>query len=148
MTDETAELKAQISALQQRMEELERKAKPSAPFVSDYVPPSPNRHLDRLSMPPSAMADMVAAVPDRMVADIVRDLRSIGTLSPAVSNAGAPKLRGTGWRDATPLGPPPGVAQADKLMDAADKADRVELAQRLAKLELARRAAKKEPNAA
>jgi len=143
MTDETAELKAQISALQQRMEELERKAKPSAPFVSDYVPPSPNRHLDRLSMPPSAMADMVAAVPDRMVADIVRDLRSIGTLSPAVSNAAVPKLPGTGWREATPLGPPPGVAQADRLMDAADKADRVELAQRLARQELARREMKK-----
>ena len=40
---------------------------------------------------------------------------------------------GTGWGHSTPLGPPPGVAQADRLMDEADRRDRIELAERLAK---------------
>ena len=48
-----------------------------------------------------------------------------------------------GWGAATPLGPPPGVAQADRLMDAQDRKDRVELAQRIAAHEAAMRAAEK-----
>jgi len=49
-----------------------------------------------------------------------------------------------GWGAATPLGPPPGVAQCDRLMDAADARDRIELAQRIAAHEAAMRAAQKE----
>jgi hypothetical protein len=40
---------------------------------------------------------------------------------------------GTGWRDAAPLGPPPGINYVDRLIDAQDAKDRVELAQKLAK---------------
>ena len=43
----------------------------------------------------------------------------------------------SGWRDPGPLGPPPGVAIADRLMDVQDARDRAQLianeAQRLAK---------------
>jgi len=40
---------------------------------------------------------------------------------------------GTGWAHETPLGPPPGVAQADRLMDAQDAKDRAELIEREAR---------------
>jgi hypothetical protein len=43
----------------------------------------------------------------------------------------------TGWVRENPIGPPPGVRYADKIMDAADRTDRVELAQRLAREKLA-----------
>jgi|SRR6516162_6536092 len=38
-----------------------------------------------------------------------------------------------GWVEPTPLGPPPGVAQADRLMDEQDRRDRIELARKLGK---------------
>jgi hypothetical protein len=37
------------------------------------------------------------------------------------------RVEARGWREPTPLGPPPGVAQADKLMDMQDARDRAEL---------------------
>ena len=40
---------------------------------------------------------------------------------------------GTGWAHSAPLGPPPGVAQADRLMDAQDLKDRRELIEQKAK---------------
>ena len=40
---------------------------------------------------------------------------------------------GTGWAHSAPLGPPPGVAQADRLMDAQDAKDRAELIQQEAR---------------
>jgi len=42
---------------------------------------------------------------------------------------------GTGWQTPTPLSPPPGVAQADRLMDAQDARDRAELIEREARLQ-------------
>jgi hypothetical protein len=38
---------------------------------------------------------------------------------------------GTGWRDATPLGPQPGINHVDQLMDEQDRRDRADLEQRL-----------------
>jgi hypothetical protein len=40
----------------------------------------------------------------------------------------------TGWQAPIPLSPPPGVAQADRLMDAQDARDRAELIERDARL--------------
>jgi hypothetical protein len=67
MTDNAKE----IAALRKRIEELEAKAKPPEPFK-----PAPYEPIDwtaRMTMPPSALAAMVAAVPDRLIKDIVRD---------------------------------------------------------------------------
>jgi hypothetical protein len=65
-----------------------------------------------------------------------------GTISSIHSDPGLPgSHRGTGWRDAGPIGPPPGVAAADRLMDAADARDRADLiaqeARRMAMMKLA-----------
>jgi hypothetical protein len=83
-------------------------------------------------MPPNAIREMVACEPKGFMHDVaLRDARApqSGGMIPnnqQVRSAGGGK--GTGWVDPVPLSNPPGVAQADRLMDAADKADRVELA--------------------
>jgi hypothetical protein len=42
---------------------------------------------------------------------------------------------GTGWAHSAPLGPPPGVAQADRLMDAQDAKDKAERIREQAQLQ-------------
>ena len=66
--------KDEIAALKKKIEELEAKLSPPKPFV-----PEPYQPIDwtaRMSMPQSALAAMVAAVPDRLMRDIVRDNRA------------------------------------------------------------------------
>jgi hypothetical protein len=61
----------ELAALKARVEELERAAKPPEPFK-----PEPYQRYDPtagMCMPPSALAAMVAAVPDRLIKEIVRD---------------------------------------------------------------------------
>jgi hypothetical protein len=122
-------------------EELERRAKPPAPFKSDYVRPDPTANA---TMPASARAEMVRVMAGGdLMREIVKDNRASVTDFRPQGPDTAPKARGNGWRDATPLSNPPGTSQADKLMDAADEADRIELAQRLAREVVARRAGEK-----
>jgi hypothetical protein len=94
------------------------------------------------------LAAMDAACP----ADTIRDLVSHSTIpgpstaggggqvSKVSSNPGIPGSN-TGWRDATPLGPPPGINHVDRLLDHADAQDRAERiaqeAQRQAMLKVA-----------
>jgi hypothetical protein len=97
----------------------------------------------RMSMatPPSVVRDF-AVLDDKMVKEIaLRDARAptgrpgmIPSSQP--SGGGGPANvpgSGTGWAHETPLGPPPGVAQADRLMDAQDQRDRAELIEREAR---------------
>jgi hypothetical protein len=126
MTD----LKAELEALRAELAELKEKMKPKAPFVSDYVPPSPNRFLDRASMSPEATRIMVEAVGDGMVRDIVNGNRAPTQLAPLASPPVGPRVADedrSGWREPAPLSNPPGVAIADRLMDAQDARDRAEL---------------------
>jgi hypothetical protein len=108
MTD----LKTEVDALKAELAELKEKMKPLEPFVSDYVPPSPNRFLDRASMPLSAMADLVSAIGDGMVRDIAKDRYASSPRSAIPGNAmpkpSAAPVSGSGWRDARPLGLPGG----------------------------------------
>ena len=92
-----------------------------------------------MSMPPSALAAMVNAVPDNFMRDVVRDNRAPRT--PATIPASSQRVSnvrnasgGTGWFTPTPLSPPPGIGLADKLMDAQDQRDRAELIEREARL--------------
>jgi hypothetical protein len=82
--------------------------------------------------PPSVASDIVrrGAIPGPSAAG------AGGTISSVPAGPGQ-----NGWINPRPIGPPPGVAQADRLMDAADRRDREELvmaeARRKAALKLA-----------
>jgi hypothetical protein len=63
--------KEELAKLRREVEELKAKLTPPKPFV-----PKPYEPIDwtaRMTMPPSALQAMVAAVPDRLIKDIVRD---------------------------------------------------------------------------
>jgi hypothetical protein len=80
-------------------------------------------------MPPSAVQDLVKAVGDKQVRDIVNDLRS-GRAEPGFIKPGekVEMERGSGWQKPIPLSGPPGVAICDQMMDVQDRIDRVERA--------------------
>ena len=81
------------------------------------------------------MLDMANAVPDDLVRGIVHDNRAptgragvIPTSQPLSNIRGRSVAGGgTGWMRELTLRNPPGTAQADRLMDAQDHADRHEL---------------------
>jgi hypothetical protein len=141
MTKQTDEL----AALKARVEELERKEaqanKPPEPFKSPpYQRWDPT---EGMSMPPSALRAMVAAEPAGFMTGVINDNRGAPTgptgMVPRSSSQEALRSApggGTGWQAPRPLSPPPGVAQADRLMDAQDQRDRAELIERDAKLQV------------
>jgi hypothetical protein len=121
----------ELAALKARVAELEAKANPK-PFT-----PEPYQRFDptaNISMPRSTIIDMANAAPDHIMQGIVRDNRApagAGVIPDRRTEVHPvrPSL-GTGWARQTPLSNPPGVAQADRLMDEADRRDRHELVQR------------------
>jgi hypothetical protein len=132
--------KDELAALKREVE-LKAKLAPPKPFV-----PEPYQKYDPtagMSMPMSTMLEMARAVPDHVIREIaLRDNRA-PTGRPGMiptsqqSSGGGPANvpgSGTGWAHETPIGPPPGVAQAERLMDAQDARDRAELIKRDAQL--------------
>jgi hypothetical protein len=119
--------------------------------LKDQINPPPREpfHMPRfdptegMSMPRSAMQAMVDASSSYM-ADLRADARKpnpvTASQSPLSSSSSSQPTsqvqRGTGYRDAVPLGPPPGIEHCDRLVDAQDKIDRAELALKLAKADL------------
>jgi hypothetical protein len=104
------------------------------------------------TMPNSAIADLVRAVPDKLCAEIVRDLKGAGNtvpggfLSPQAKpldealRPDPPKderpsymrpEKPRGWQNPIPLEPPSGVAICDEMMDVQDRLDRRDLEKRL-----------------
>jgi hypothetical protein len=128
----------ELAALKARVAELEAKAAPPKPFV-----PPPHEPIDwtaRMTMPPSALAAMVQAEPRGFMQGVVQDNRGSRGPTSAIPDSGQPASPrsvgdGTGWSASIPLSPPPGVAQADRLMDAQDQRDRAELVEREARLQ-------------
>ncbi len=86
-------------------------------------------------MPPSAVQDLVKAVGDKQVRDIVNDLRS-GRAEPGFlpPDGSPPKERGSGWQKPTDLGTPPGIRWVDQQLDVADALDKRDLEKRLRRL--------------
>jgi hypothetical protein len=128
--------KDELAALKARVAQLEAKAKPAEPFKPD---PNWQRYdpTARMSMPRSALQEMVNAVPDHMMRDIVHDNQaptgpsSAGAIpsSQQVSNVRAGG--GTGWAREVPLSNPPGTHLVDALCIADDVRQRAELARKL-----------------
>jgi hypothetical protein len=133
---ELAKLKQQLAEQQAEVEAL----KAAQPKPKPEFKEQPYQRYDPtegMSMPLSTLRDMVNAEPRGFMRDVaMRDNRAPnhpGTI-PSKSEARAPLPSSTpGWVDPSPLRPPPGVAQADKLMDEQDRRDRAELARRLGK---------------
>jgi hypothetical protein len=71
-----------------------------------------------------------ATTKEQRIADSLK-----GTSSAAQSQ---PQRRGSGYRDEAPLGPPPGIDLMDRMMDAQDAQDRIELARKIAQARLAK----------
>jgi hypothetical protein len=152
----------ELAALKKKVEELEAKVSPPK---SDFKPMSVAEWQDqmhemrerRMSMatPPSVIRDF-AVLDDRLVKEIaLKDARaptgpsSQGAIPSSqqvtgVRPGGIPG-GGTGWQAPIPLSPPPGVAQADRLMDAQDAKDRAELIEREAKFKATEKLAERKP---
>ena len=121
--------KEELAKLRALIEELERAAKPEpppAPFV-----PKPFQRYDPtagMSMPPSAVAAMVAAEPRGFMQGVVHDNRAPtgrpGMIPSSQSTGGGGSANvpggGTGWQAPTPLGPPPGINWVDAQLIADD----------------------------
>ncbi len=124
---ETAELKAQLA-------KVAEVGKPPTPFKSE--PPERIDYTSGATMDRETMRDLASAIPDSLARDLRADLargnpvtQSVAQLTP---DRGGQVERGSGYRDAVPLGPPPGVPIMDRLMDMQDQIDKADLARRLA----------------
>src|SRR5262249_11177721 len=101
--------------------------------------------------PPSVVRDF-AVLDDALVKGIaLRDARaptgpsSQGAIPSSQQMSNVRTGGGTGWQAPIPLSPPPGVAQADRLMDAQDARDRAELIEREARLKAMEKLAEGKP---
>jgi hypothetical protein len=95
----------------------------------------------RANIDPETLKDMERACPTSVMRDIaMRDARApLGPSSAGIiptsqqvsrTSSGAGLVGSTtGWREATPLGPQPHIQHVDRLMDEADRRDRLELIQ-------------------
>ena len=130
---------SEIEDLRKRVTELEKAAEPPKPFVPT---PMPRRDLtEGMSMDRETMLAHARAVGGVMPEDrLAFQLQQRSQSPPAEPQ----RPRGSGWVEPRPLESPPGVALADKLVDAQDRIDKTELAMRLAKTEAALRVAKKQ----
>jgi hypothetical protein len=130
--DEIAALRREVKELKA---EVEARNKPPAPFKDDWQPFDPTANM---RMPPSAMRDLVAGVPDGVMGDIRSD-RAVPSgprsMVPEKFSEGERRQPPKAWE--IPYGPQPGINLVDQQCDAQDRSDRVELAQRLARQRLA-----------
>jgi hypothetical protein len=121
--------KEELAALRREVEELKARLDPPKP--AEPFKPEPYQRYDPtagMSMPPSALAAMVNAVPDRILRDIVRDNRGPSTPTAAIPRSqqvtgggGGPSPSSTpGWVDPRPLTNPPGTNWVDAIAIADD----------------------------
>lgn len=113
---------AKIRELERRLAQLEARAEgaKAEPLITHTSQRVFAHDRTANAMPPSVVADLVAQVPD--VSGLREDARRSSPMAPMAGSAPKPA-----WRDPAPLGPPPGVAALDRIMDveaALDRRDR------------------------
>jgi hypothetical protein len=134
---ELAEVKAALPKPQLSWEEQERRSREWAAEMHQM-----REARMSMAMHPSVIRDMAGGVSAADCAGIIKASHAPTGPSPMTPSSSPPVSHGrgsanvpgsgTGWAHSAPLGPPPGVTQADRLMDEADRRDRVELARRIA----------------
>jgi hypothetical protein len=138
--DELAALKKKVEEQGRELAEL-KAAQPKPP--PEPFKPEPYQRYDPtagMSMPPSALREMVAAEPRGFMSGVVHDNRAptgrVGMIpEQQPASGGRPSAGdGTGWAREIPIGPSMHQRYVDQQIDAQDAKDRVELAQRLAAL--------------
>jgi hypothetical protein len=89
-------------------------------------------YRDGMSMPPSAVAKMTEVVGDKLMKEIVHDLRS-GRAEPGwfKPTGSPPPVRGSGWTKPLEHSSPSGLRYIDRAMDVQDALDKRELEKRL-----------------
>jgi hypothetical protein len=140
----TEQEKDKIAALEARVAELEEKAKPK-PEPEPFKPQPYQRYdpTEGMRMPPSALQAMVAAEPRGFMKAVVHDNRAPTGRPPMIPSSqqisggsgggDAAPVNKSGWVDAAPIGPPPGIRYVDAQIDEQDRRDRIELARKLGK---------------
>src|SRR5262249_15729351 len=124
------DLKAEIAALKERLAALEARGRPAAPMRAD---PAPLRDLTAgMSMPREALLEMATAVPTVVIRQIVTADRVKGELPPFGPGNANPPLPRSRHTTPAPLDVP-GIALADRIVDAQDARDRADLIEREAK---------------
>src|SRR5262249_14887619 len=135
--DELAALKQEVAALKEALLGKEDKPEPKKEFVpktdAEWIDEMHQMREKRMNFAsnfhPDDLRAMEAAAPPHIMKGIREDRHAPtgpnyqGAIpsSQSVSNVHTGAGAGSGWGAATPLGPPPGVAQADRLMDHQDK---------------------------
>jgi cell division septum initiation protein DivIVA len=149
-SDEIAELRAELAELKKMVNPPQISDAEVRQHMADAHRMRERQASRMSSFSREQIAAMDAACPPSVASDIVR---RGGVPGPSAAGASgevakvsqSPGLPGShnGWREATPISPPPGVALADRLMAAQDAKDRHELiveeARRKAALKLAGR---------
>ena len=139
--------KAELEELKRQVAELKAKLDPPKPTFTpisdaewrDQMHQMRERRMS-MAMPPSAVRYFADGVTAADCADLRQQAHRPTGRSGMIPDSQQPTSSrpsagdGTGWGHATPLGPPPGVTQVDRLMDAQDAKDRAELIEREAKL--------------
>jgi len=152
--DEIAALRAEVDALKAAQPKPEPTAEERERARLKWIDEMHQMREGRASViPPWLVRDTVGGVTDADARDIFHAShrpQSPGSAIPSsqqltgVHPGGAPG-GGTGWVAPMPLRPPPGVAQADRLMDAQDAKDRAELIEREAKFKAMQKLAEGKP---
>jgi hypothetical protein len=134
--DKIAELERQMAEQKRELDALKAAQAPPTPFT-----PEPYQRWDPtagMSMPRSTMQEMTAVNYDpRQDAGAHRHVHSHAGVIPEDQ---MPRCRGvvsagdgTGWRDATPLGPQPSINYVDRVAADFERQDRIELIERTAR---------------
>jgi hypothetical protein len=130
------DLKSELEALRAEVERLKPAPMPSEADVAAHRAAMHEASERRMANASAFTRDQLvafqAAVPDEIVRGIVADGHApIGPTGMVRTSQQTTDVRGggrgTGWAREVPLGTPPGVAQADRLMDEQDRRDRHEL---------------------
>lgn len=105
----------------------------------DPPPKQPSTHprfdlTEGMSMPRSAMLEMMKAVPDALMRDLRADARKPNPITGGPNSQPQPRQRPTpNWINERPLESPPGIKHIDAMMDAQDERDKAERALALMK---------------